>query len=276
MKKELHTADDDGANLMAWQDFLTAARQTLDDYNNRPHSSLKKQTPNEAWAEAVNEGGWQPTPLENDDLHDLLPRRMRTVKRGWVKLPWGYYFNDKLRNYHDQRVWVSNHPIDGSRVWCSKESMTLICVALRDDNKSVYVPSSQLKEARAKRKASQLRRLDRKRDAVLEEGATQFELPPSDLEVRPTFPQSAPMRTLDEETEQRLNQIIDLPVPPHQLTDAEEKDLCFEEWEGLHARIEAGEELSASDVQWYQDYQQLAEFKARWHMKYEFGKQKAN
>jgi putative transposase len=272
LKKALRSADDDGANLMAWKDFITAARQMLDDYNNRPHSSLKKQTPNTVWEQAVDEG-WQSTLLENDDLHDLLPCYTRKVNRGWVSLQWGHYFDDRLRDYHGKRVWVGIIPTDGSRVWCSDDSKALICLALRDNNKSVYVPTSQLEAARAKREAGRVRRLERKIDAALEEGAAQFELPPSDIEVRPTFPQSAPMRTLDEETEQRLNQIIDLPIRKRELTIDEEKDQTFEEWEELHARIEAGEELSASDRQWHQDYQQFSEFRTRWHMKYEFGKQ---
>jgi putative transposase len=186
-KKALRIADETGANLPSWQDFAAAARRTLNDYNSRPHTHLRGRTPNEAWVAAVAEG-WRPTLLEADDLHDLLPSQHRRVNRGWVQLPWGHYFHERLADYHEQRIVVGVHPTDGSRVWCSTESGVLVCVAARDGNSRPYVPQSMLDDARAKREAGKIKRLERKIAAAREEGSATIDLPPADVAAMRALP----------------------------------------------------------------------------------------
>lgn len=100
---------DDGRNLMSWENFVARASEALEEYNNRRHSSLKKRTPNEVWQQALNDG-WQPTILNDDDLHDLLPSYERTVRRGEITLPWGKYSAAALAAYHEQNVRVGARP----------------------------------------------------------------------------------------------------------------------------------------------------------------------
>lgn len=179
-KKALKRANDDGANLMAWADFIAQARAALDEYNNRPHNSLGKRTPNEVWAQAVADG-WQPTLLDDDDLHDLLPTWTRKVNRAEVALPWGRYFHDALREWHDRMVQVGIHPTDGAHVWVSDLRGALICVAKRDGNAQGYVHTSMLEHGRGKREAGRIDRLERKLALVREEGAAQIGLRPADV-----------------------------------------------------------------------------------------------
>jgi putative transposase len=272
MKRSLRRADDKGSGLVHWDDFISQARQALDDYNNRPHSSLNKCTPNEVWEQAIDER-WRPTPLENDDLYDLLPSETRTVNRGYVSLPWGKYFDDKLRDYHGRRVSVGFQSTDGSCVWCSDASGALICVAMRDANTSAFVPESELEHARAKREAGRQRRLERKREDIEEEGAMLYELSALDIETRQISRNTVPMRTLDEETEQRLNQNVKLPVRPRELTAIEERDQLLMEWDALDARICAGEAVSERDLHWHKSYQESPEFRVREMMRRDFGDQ---
>ena len=41
-KRQLATMNGRGENLMGWEDFLAAARQAIDAYNDRPHSTLRR------------------------------------------------------------------------------------------------------------------------------------------------------------------------------------------------------------------------------------------
>lgn len=201
VKKALAVANADGRNLMDWQGFIAQARRALAEYNDRPHESLGGRSPNEAWARAVSEG-WRPTPLERDDLHDLLPSLTRTVNRGWVSLPWGHYFGDGLRHHHGRRIVVGVHPTDGQRVWCSTADGVLICVAERDGNARPYVPQSMLEDARAKRESGRVRRLERKIEAAREEGAAVYDLPPAEVsQARPLPARREPPQALAEDGE---------------------------------------------------------------------------
>lgn len=266
LRRALRKVNDDDSMLMHWQDFQMQARQALDDYNNRPHSYLNKRTPNEAWEQAVA-AGWHPTLLENDDLHDLLPSETRIVKRGEVRLSNRIYFDDDLRAYEGRSVSVAYHPGDGSRVWCSDSSGRLICIAMRNANARPFVPETRLEEARAKRKAGRLRALDRKKQEVIEEGATQYEMPALDIAMRPVPRNTTPVRTLSEEQERELAEIVTLPVRPRELTMEEEREKSFAEWEALDARMRAGETLVGWEQEWHRDYQDTPEFKHRQHFK---------
>ena len=173
-KKVLKKADDKDEGLPGWEDYVTTCHQALNDYNARPHRSLKNRTPNQAWAQAVEEG-WAPTQLENDDLHDLLPALERKVSRGEVSLPWGRYFSPDLSAYHGQQVYVCYEPTDGEQVLVAAKTGELIATAQRDGNARPYVSNSQIEHARAVRQQGRLKNVDRKRDQILEEGAPQIE-----------------------------------------------------------------------------------------------------
>lgn len=177
VKRSLKRADTEGDNLVGWAEFVDGCRAALDDYNNRRHSSIRK-TPNQAWAEAVDQG-WQPTPLgDGDDLHDLLPSFERKCSRGEISLPWGRYFHDELRHWHGRQVRVGVHPTDGEQAWISDMDGVLICVAKRDGNAKPYMPDNQLQHARDQRETGRIKRLERKLDQVREENAHQLDTQP--------------------------------------------------------------------------------------------------
>ncbi len=178
-QKALKKADEDSTGLIGWEDFLTGCKQAIAEYNNHPHCSIKNQTPNQAWKQALDEG-WKPTKLEHDDLHDLLPAETRKVSRGEVSLPWGRYFSKELRSYHGDTVRVAFQPTEGDKVWVSAESGELLCIAKRDANAKPYVTESMLDHAHAKREKGRVNRLETKLDAVREEGAALIEAKPAD------------------------------------------------------------------------------------------------
>jgi hypothetical protein len=137
----------------------------LAEYNDRQHATLKRGrqtlTPNQAW-EIARDEGWEPTLLNGDDLHDLLPSDARHVSRGEVRLPWGRYFSKDLAPWHERLVSVHYDPADGSRVWVAAGDGHLICEAKRDGNARPYVHESQIEYARDKREDARIRRLERK------------------------------------------------------------------------------------------------------------------
>jgi putative transposase len=181
VKKQLAVANGDGANLMGWEDFLPQCRQALATYNDRPHESLKRLTPMDSWRAAQAEG-WQPTPLAEDDLHDLMPSEERIVRRGEISLPWGRYFSEELRAWHGLTVRASFNPMDGARIWVADDRGRYICSALRDGNARPYVSSTQIEHARAQREQGRIARLERKLAAVREEGAAHIEYQPTAID----------------------------------------------------------------------------------------------
>ncbi len=230
VKKALRKADETGAGLMAWEDFIAECRHEIDAYNNRPHSSLGGLTPNQAWERAVEEG-WRPTLLDNDDLHDLLPSVERTVRRGEISLPWGKYYHDDLAIYHGRTVRAAIHPTDGGHVWVSDDRGVLICVAERGANARPYVAQSMLDHARAQREQGRVQRLERKLEAVREEGAALIEIP----------------------TTAPVDPVIQAEVV-EQMEDADVEAITDERrlhayWMRVAARIEAGEDVMPDEAE---------------------------
>lgn len=245
LKQQLAIANGDGANLMAWADFIADCRRAIDDYNARVHSHTGK-TPDQAWAEAVAEG-WQPTVLADDDLYDLLPSEERKVSRGEISLPWGRYFADDLRRWHGQTVRVHINPADGARVWVSDDRGRLICTAERDGNARPYVHDSMLAHARAQREQGRVLRLERKLSAVREEGAAQINL-------------SAPVNPeLHAETVRQfqVSQVDDTPVI------SEDPRVTHARWMDVERRLAAGETFSADTVRGLEVYRRSPECAAQ-------------
>ncbi len=156
-------ADRDGTGLVPWSDFTAFLQGQIRAYNAREHASLTRGrdrlSPDQAWAVAVSDG-WQPTLLEQDDLHDLLPTLTRTCRRGEVRLPWGRYFSTDLTPHHGQEVRVGYDPADGATVWVSDLAGRLLTTATRDANARPYVSATAIEDARAKREAARVKRLE--------------------------------------------------------------------------------------------------------------------
>ena len=158
-------ADKTGAGILPWADFTAFLQAQIRAYNGRPHASLRRGretlSPDQAWQEALAEG-WQPTLLDGDDLHDLLPTEARTCQRGEVRLPWGRYYSKDLDDYHGQRVRVAYDPFDNATVWVSDGFGRLIATAKRDGNARPYVSTTAIEDARAKREAARVQRLEKR------------------------------------------------------------------------------------------------------------------
>ena len=168
------------ALLLEWRDFIQWAQQQIDDYNNRPHSSLPKiraadgtkrhLTPQEAWQQAVSEG-WKHVDIHDEDVDDLFrPHKICKIIRGEVRLFNNQYFSRELEHYHGETADVGYDIHDASRVWV-KERRTgrLICIAYFEANKQSYMPQTAKEQADHQRTKARLKRVDIKRDDILEE-----------------------------------------------------------------------------------------------------------
>jgi putative transposase len=190
--------------LMGWQEFTQWCQKQVDDYNNKPHRSLPKfwdeaigkrrhQTPNEAWAQALQEG-WEPTPVEAHEADDLFrPYKEAKTHRAEVRLFNNLYFHPDLEHYHGETVRVGYDIHDGSRVWVRNMKGQLICVAEFEANKRSYFPQSFIDQAAERRAQGRLKRAQAKIDEIHEELN-----PPQLLEQQPTFTiPTADLRELD-------------------------------------------------------------------------------
>lgn len=206
-------ADKDGAGLVPWADFTAFLQEQIRAYNGREHASLTRNrtrlSPDHAWAEAVAEG-WQPTRLDQGDLHDLLPSETRTCRRGEVRLPFGIFFSKDLDDYHGQPVRVGYDPADGAQVWVSDLRGRLIATAQRDGNARPYVSATAIEDARAKREAARIKRLEARIERVQAQETPVIDLRPA---ASATLPATGPAATLP---------TVTLPVDP-QLAEQERR-----------------------------------------------------
>lgn len=158
-----------GDNLPSWDAFLGVAQTRIDEYNTSAHERLRrgrtKISPRQAWDEALAEG-WQPTLLQHDALHDLLPSEERTCRRGEVVVQGRIYFSRDLTDHHQRTVRVASDPHDGQRVWVSDLEGRLICVAERDGNTRHYIADDKLAHAIEQRKRAAVARKQKILDQV--------------------------------------------------------------------------------------------------------------
>ncbi len=165
--------------LKSWPDFVAWLRDEAAAYNDRPHSSLEKiidpatgkrrnLSPNEVWQGWLDRG-WSPDLVEADDA-DFRPQEKRRTARGEIQLFTNRYFAIELEEFHDCDVLVAYDIHDASTVWVSTLDQRLICVATWFGNSVSYFPRSVVEQAHEKRVENRLKRVERKRLAVAEEG----------------------------------------------------------------------------------------------------------
>ncbi|OTG87671.1 transposase [Acinetobacter sp. ANC 4558] len=171
-------------SLISWNDFLNFAAEVVNEYNNKPHSSLKKivdpetsknrhQSPLEAWNEALEQG----TPIdqvEDWDAEDLFrPYEERKVRRGEIELFGNRYFSKELAEFHGDSVLVGYDIHNADQITVRDDEGRLICYAHWNANKRAYFPQTQVEQARQRRADGRLRRLAVKQDEVLQEANPQ-------------------------------------------------------------------------------------------------------
>lgn len=166
--------------LMTWPAFLQFVKDHAERYNNRPHRGLKKifdevlgkkrhMTPNEAWDEGVKEGA-QLVAITPDESRELFrPMKEAKVLRGEVRLFNNLYFSHDLTEYHGDIVRVAYDIHSADAVWIYDRQGRFVCTAEFEANKRAYFPEAFLEQAARKRGEGRLRRLDAKRQEVLEE-----------------------------------------------------------------------------------------------------------
>ena len=163
--------------LPTWKEFIEAVNDYVDEYNNRPQSSLPKtadpetgkirhMTPNEMWEFAIEENEFEPIVVTADEADDLFrPYEIRTVQRCMLSLHSNSYFAIELEQYNGDRVAVGYDMHDPSQTWIREIERTrdgeelgrLICIAKFEGNKQRYIPLSM------ERKASETRAKGRKK-----------------------------------------------------------------------------------------------------------------
>ncbi|MGB0732457.1 MAG: Mu transposase C-terminal domain-containing protein [Pontibacterium sp.] len=164
-------------HLTSWEAFMQFCDERIEDYNNRPHSSLPKITdiqgkrrhpsPCELW-EQHKSNGWTPETLNSDEAARIFrPRVTRKVLRGEIKLMNNIYFSRALTEYHGERVQVAFDIHNAQYIWLYEQETGLeICRAEWNANQAQYLPQSYVEQAREKRADARLRRIDTKREEI--------------------------------------------------------------------------------------------------------------
>lgn len=164
--------------LMKFSDFVQFAEHIVSEYNNKPHSALKRindpetgksrcMTPLEAWH--VNQD------LEFDVVDDwdkenfFRPEITRKVLRCEIVLFNNRYFHKDLEQYHNTEVSVGYDIHNAEKISVRDDEGRLICIAEWNANKRNYFPKPVIEQAREKRAQGRMRRLAVKQAEVIEE-----------------------------------------------------------------------------------------------------------
>ncbi|MEW6427293.1 MAG: Mu transposase C-terminal domain-containing protein [Thermodesulfobacteriota bacterium] len=252
----------DHALLPSWRDFVAVIEEAFARYNNREHRGLPKiidpatgkrrhMTPNEMWASFMYEG-WQPT--KAGELPDLYhPQVSRKVARCEVNLFGHIYYSRELTEWHGMTVHVAYDVHDPKRVWIRDQDQRLICTADLDGNKSDYYPMSFVEQAREKRAAGRLRRLELKADEV------HAELAGSKGEIRAIrvdHAAASPTITVDR------GEIEAMHLPENVVEIPQDDRGKYRFWCSLEQRVAAGETLSGREESFFRKFQATAIFRS--------------
>jgi len=276
--------------LPAWQDLMGYLADTMEVYNDRPHSSLptivdaktckrRHMSPNEKWAMAVD-GGWVSDPISEDEARDLFrPVERRIVQRGVVKLFNNDYFSDELTPLHGQEVAVGFDIHDANKVWVRLLDGRFVCEARWNANHRDYMPVAFVERAREKRVEGKLKRLDAHRDVAL------AELPSATIIQHQRAPESAPISAGEQSRLDAMEaEWTALPAPIAETTPAvtaevvtipvvhaDVKKARFRRALDVEGRLVEGADVSDEDAAWLARYQALPEYRAAKSMYDDFG-----
>jgi len=162
--------------LPDFDEFRRIAAQAVEDYNNRPHRSLPKitdisgsprhMTPNELWALKESQGAEIQTVDEAESLYLFMPQEVRVVQRGQVTLRRNVYYSAALQEYNGDRLRVAFDMHNAERVWLFDDDGRYVCHADWNGNRIDYMPVSVIEQAKEKRVAGQIKRLDNKQSIL--------------------------------------------------------------------------------------------------------------
>ena len=136
-----------------WETFLEDLPKTVDDYNNRPHSSLDGKTPNQVYQEKFDPDSLLSGATDEDINALWMPQVVRTPSRGLVQLFTNSYFRaelvDELAEGEKVRVGYDIH--DAEAVTIYRMDGTPIGAAQWDGNKHAAFPVPHIEEKRLDR-----------------------------------------------------------------------------------------------------------------------------
>jgi len=174
--------------LPTWQQFIACIEREIEDYNDRPHSSLPRtsdpetgkqrfMSPNEMWQAAVGCGFSAITVTETEEADLFRPWIIRVVQRCMISLHTNSYFSIALEEYHGREVIAAFDIHDGSKIWVreidlidgERQPGRLIAVAEFEGNKTSYAPVSYVRKKEGERAQGRTRRLQGHLNEVEEE-----------------------------------------------------------------------------------------------------------
>jgi len=259
--------------LMPWDRFLTWAREQVDAYNARPHSSLpvindpetgkkRHQSPDERWLELVAAGTVVVMPSAEEIADVFRPYVVRTAGRCLVKLFKKTYYSRELDIYHGRDVQVGYDIHDPSRVWIRDLDGRLVCTAELDGHAAPYFPKSVIEEAKERRAKQQLQRLERKESQVLAAlGNSQAE-PAAVAEPIPV--------ALEEKREQLAREMEASRLAAAQ-PKRDPKQERFLRALSIEKRLEEGAAVDAEETRWLAGYRETSEYRSQRMIYQDFG-----
>lgn len=265
-------------SLISWTDFLAFADEVVRDYNNKPHSSLKRITdpvsfkkrhlsPIEAWNAALNMGA-PIDRVEDWDAEDLFrPYEERKVRRGEIELFGNRYFSQELAEFHGDSVLVGYDIHNADRITVRDEDGRLICYAYWNANKRAYFPQTKVEQARQRRADGRLRRLAVKQDEVLQEVNPQRVI--EHIENQNLIPFNAnkheqlmaELNALPVKQEKGVIYFKEVPNEPMVKQETIETLTPVQRWIELDKQINGGDELSQDNQNFWKMYQTSKKFK---------------
>lgn len=265
--------------LMKFADFVVFAEQVVTDYNNKPHSSLKRITdpvtmksrymsPLEMWTASLDDEN----PIDRIDNWDMenffRPTIERKVRRCEIELFTNRYFHRDLEQFHDEYVQVGYDIHDAEKVTVRDMDGRLICIAVWNANKRDYFPKAVIEQAREQRAAGRLRRLAAKQAEVVQELNPQQVIEHLENQTVITFPKR--------EREELFNELNAIEVQPKQLTQEvkyqisnEIEDVAvvshhddkLERWIGIDQKILTNQDTNEEDKKFWKTFQLSKLFK---------------
>lgn len=264
--------------LMKFADFVVFAEQVVTDYNNKPHSGLKRITdpvtlksrymsPLEMWTTTLD----NENPIDRIDNWDMenffRPTVERKVRRCEIELFSNRYFHRDLEQFHDEVVQVGYDIHDAEHVTVRDMEGRLICIAEWNANKRDYFPKAVIEQAREQRAAGRLRRLAAKQAEVVQELNPQQVIEHLENQTNVLQFKSRSLETVRAEMEALPIQkqhdniffndqsITNLhSVPKQQLSG-------LERWIALDQQIFDGGEVNTEDRDFWESYQLSKKFK---------------
>jgi putative transposase len=255
------------------------------EFNHTPHSALPKitdpetgkrrhQTPAEAMAEHLA-NGWEPLPVDRAQLEDLFrPHETRTVRRAKVTLQTQAYHHPELEHWNGREVQIAYDVHDGERVWVKTLDGRLICEAKLDTIRgyramSVYeMAMDKRADAAIARHEAHIAEIERQRPIQTITHETALTIPGlGDITRERLDGRFADALVIEGEAERIPARSQQQPLPfadaPQQPTRPVTPAQRYERWQGLQAQAEAGQSISAEDLDFLELYPGSKEFQAQ-------------